>query len=577
MILHGRIKKRIVAALTAIMALACANATVFAADSVRVIKDVKAQETLMIQGYNSEDDDTVVYGSYLGAYTENGKKSYFRATFAEKRDKDESDDSIIAAMNSKYRKQFPSEVGFSTYKVTESVVENGRKIMLIEAVTTKKIFTVDYNYYAHAMVTKNTSGAYELSYRRTMSDAKLLDAKTTVDEFLNKAKKPAPDKTLFSSWKKEVAESSIWTSVEQTADFSGGYVVFVVRDSSKKDYADAEIIENKAANGQMVDIPKNTDKYINITLDESYNSGVEKGATKVKAENGQYHVVVLKGTKRPQTALKITKQPANATVTKSGANATLSVTAQGDGLTYAWYTKKANAKNFSAVKGANASTLKVAVTKNNSKSQFYCQVKDKYGKSVNSKAVTVELRTPLKLTKQPTDVYADKSGAKVTVKVTAQGDDLKYTWYEKDAKASKFTKSKVSKTASYSVAVSKKNSGRQVYCVVSDSHGKSVTSKKATITLRTPLKITTNLKNIKVKKAGNKATLTLKAQGDGLKYTWYVKGPKAKKFTKTTASKTNTLKMTVAKNASGTKVYCVVTDKYGRKVTSKTVTVSIKK
>ena len=71
--------------------------------------------------------------------------------------------------------------------------------------------------------------------------------------------------------------------------------------------------------------------------------------------------------------------------------------------------------------------------------------------------------------------------AKVTVK--AVGDGLKYTWYYKNKGASKFTKASTT-SATYSVKMTSKVNGRQVYCVVKDKYGKTVKTSTATLKLK---------------------------------------------------------------------------------------------
>ena len=109
--------------------------------------------------------------------------------------------------------------------------------------------------------------------------------------------------------------------------------------------------------------------------------------------------------------------------------------------------------------------------------QVYCIVKDKYGNKVKTK--TAYLRMEASIITQPKSVaVASGKTAKVTVK--AAGEGLDYTWYVKDKGASKFKKSSVD-GASYSVKVTSKNSGRQVYCIVTDMHGNTAKTKTVTI------------------------------------------------------------------------------------------------
>jgi hypothetical protein len=86
--------------------------------------------------------------------------------------------------------------------------------------------------------------------------------------------------------------------------------------------------------------------------------------------------------------------------------------------------------------------------------------------------------------------------------------------------------------------------------------------------------ITTQPKTVTVKKDAT-AKVTVKAAGDGLKYTWYYKNAGAKKFTKAT-TKTATYSAKMTNTVKNRQVYCVVKDKYGNTVTSKTVTLKMK-
>ena len=81
--------------------------------------------------------------------------------------------------------------------------------------------------------------------------------------------------------------------------------------------------------------------------------------------------------------------------------------------------------------------------------------------------------------------------------------------------------------------------------------------------------IKTQPKSVTVKN-GAKAKVTVKALGDGLTYTWYYKDPGQLKYKKSSnTSATYTAEMKSSRN--GRKVYCIVKDKYGKTVQTKTV------
>lgn len=266
----------------------------------------------------------------------------------------------------------------------------------------------------------------------------------------------------------------------------------------------------------------------------------------------------------------ITTQPKNANAAKAGGTATTKVVASGDGLTYAWYYKDKGSSSFTKGKITTAA-YSITMTEARNGRQVYCRVKDKYGNTVKSNTVTLGIRA--KITTQPKNAKAAQAGAKVTVKVAASGDGLKYVWYYKDRSATSFTKSTVT-TASYSVTMKAAMNGRLVYCAVTDKYGNTVKSKKVVLSIATPATILVQPSNVRVATTGAKATTTIVAMGDGLTYAWYYKDRGSTSFTKgTTTAATYNLTMTADKN--GRQIYCVVKDKYGNSVKSNTVTLSI--
>ena len=91
-----------------------------------------------------------------------------------------------------------------------------------------------------------------------------------------------------------------------------------------------------------------------------------------------------------------------------------------------------------------------------------------------------------------------------------------------------------------------------------------------TIVYAASLKITTQPKT-SYTAYGSTAKATVKATGSGLKYTWYVKSASSSKYKKTSVTKsTYSVKMT--DSSKNSKVYCVVKDKKGKSIKSKTVT-----
>lgn len=267
------------------------------------------------------------------------------------------------------------------------------------------------------------------------------------------------------------------------------------------------------------------------------------------------------------TPVQIQTQP-KATDTKLGGTARLRVAATGDGLTYKWCYKNVGQTKYteSTQTGPVYSVKMSAATRNQ---WVCCLITDRYGVTVKSDVVL--LRMAATVTKQPATAFARYgTNAKVTVK--AAGDGLTYTWYHKNAGAAKFTRA-AGKTATYVVKMNGKTKDRHVYCVITDRYGNAVKTK--TVQLRMAASVYTQPKNVTVAKRA-KATVRLTALGDGLAYRWYYKDPGDAKFT--LAPKITGRSYSAVMNAArnGRKVYCVVSDCYGKTVKSTVVTLRMK-
>ena len=268
-----------------------------------------------------------------------------------------------------------------------------------------------------------------------------------------------------------------------------------------------------------------------------------------------------------RTALAVTAQPKNASAA-DGATVRTSVTASGDGLTYQWYIRNPGKTAFSmssVTKAVYSCKMSAAADGR----QVYCVVTDRYGGSVESAVATLTMAGP-KITVQPKSVSV-AVGAAARTSVTASGDGLTYQWYLKNPGRTAFSESSVTKAA-YSCKMSAAADGRQLYCVVTDSSGVSVTSDTVTLTMTGP-KITVQPKSVSVAD-GATARTSVTASGDGLTYQWYIKNPGKTTFSKSSVTKAAySCRMSAA--AAGRQLYCVVTDSSGNSVTSRTVTISM--
>ena len=180
--------------------------------------------------------------------------------------------------------------------------------------------------------------------------------------------------------------------------------------------------------------------------------------------------------------LKITQQPQSVTVAKAGDTATVSIGVEGEGLKYTWYYCNKGSNNWTE-SSIHKAVVNVAVTEARYGRQMYCVIKDKYNRTVTSKTITLTFDTGLRITQSPVDTEVENEGDTAKLKIVAEGKGKTYTWYYRNAGATKWVKSSVT-SSSYSTAMSAARDGRQVYCIVKDKYGVTVATDPVTLTIK---------------------------------------------------------------------------------------------
>ncbi len=180
------------------------------------------------------------------------------------------------------------------------------------------------------------------------------------------------------------------------------------------------------------------------------------------------------------TPLTITTQPKNASAA-DGKNVSVTVKAEGDGVTYQWYIKnKGDSKYSKSSITSNVYQTNMSAEKDGRILQ--CVIKDKYGNMVKSDVVTITMKNPLKITQQPVNTSA-ANGETVKVTVKASGDGVTYQWYIKNKGDSKYTKSSITSNV-YQTNMTAAKDGRILQCVIKDKYGNMVKSDIVTITIK---------------------------------------------------------------------------------------------
>ncbi|MBE6823955.1 MAG: hypothetical protein E7513_01275 [Ruminococcaceae bacterium] len=178
----------------------------------------------------------------------------------------------------------------------------------------------------------------------------------------------------------------------------------------------------------------------------------------------------------------------------------------------------------------------------------------------------------VKITKQPVSV-AVPNGYAAKVTVSATGTGLKYNWYYKSVGETEYSLTKSFTGNSYSVEMNNSRDGRKIYCVITDKQGNSVKSNTVTISKGGYATITKQPVSVSAPN-GYTAKVTVSATGNGLKYQWYYKNAGDSKYSLTKTFTGNYYSVKMNNDRNGRKIYCKITDKYGKSVKSTAVTIS---
>ncbi|MCP9612473.1 DUF5074 domain-containing protein [Coprobacter tertius] len=164
----------------------------------------------------------------------------------------------------------------------------------------------------------------------------------------------------------------------------------------------------------------------------------------------------------------ITEQPTAVNVSE-GETITLSVTANGELVTYQWY------KDEVALESKTSDKLIIESASLNDAGNYYCTVSNVSG-SVTSNKVEVKV-TPKapEITAQPVDVSV-KEGEKISLSIEVTGTDISYQWF-KDEVAIADAASNI-----FEIASATKDDAGEYYCVVTNTTA-SVTSDKVKVTI----------------------------------------------------------------------------------------------
>lgn len=228
--------------------------------------------------------------------------------------------------------------------------------------------------------------------------------------------------------------------------------------------------EDSAGNITNIDLTKD----VRQTSDGVYYFDVKstKGTNYLRLENDGGALVPYTIWIEPfkNEPLTITKQPESVGLANSQW-VTVKVEASGELLSYAWYVKNYGETEFTQT-STYERTYHTVVNDDNCYQQLYCVITDAYGNTVKSDTISLYILTILK---QPEHTAAE-IGEKAVVQVEALGDGLTYQWYTKNKADTTFALDPAATGNSYSFTMDAAQSGKKMYCIITDRFGNTVQS-----------------------------------------------------------------------------------------------------
>lgn len=258
-----------------------------------------------------------------------------------------------------------------------------------------------------------------------------------------------------------------------------------------------------------------------------------------------------------------------------GKKFTLSVQAHGDGVKYQWQMLEGGDWKDSTLTGNKTAKLTVPGTREMHNACFRCVVSDQYADQIVSRETRLALKEAPVINTNPEPSIEVFENETVKMSVAASGGGLKYQW--KKYSGGSWGNISGATDSTYKFTTKIADNGKKFRCEVTDMFGRKVTSATTVLTVKRVLKFTTQPVGAKVNE-NVKATMSVVAAGDGVKYQWEEsENGQNDSWTATTASGNTTAKLTVTGTEDTKDKYyrCVITDKYGISEASDSVRLTV--
>jgi|GEM_PF-4817591 len=249
---------------------------------------------------------------------------------------------------------------------------------------------------------------------------------------------------------------------------------------------------------------------------------------------------------------------------------------EGEELSYQWYYRDAGKEKWSKSSETDECYDSYSLTMNRAGRELYCVASDPYGRSITSRIVTMDFDVPEgwtgpEILAEPEN-WAGVMGEYPDVTFSVEGTELSYQWYYRDAGEETWHKSSEKDECYDSYPLTTSRAGRELYCVVTDPYGFSVTSGIVTMDFDVPEDWTgPEILAEPASWAGNMdeyPAITFSVEGEGVSYQWYYRDAGEETWHKSSETDDCYNAYPLSSARAGREVFCVATDQYGFSVTS---------
>jgi PKD repeat protein len=258
------------------------------------------------------------------------------------------------------------------------------------------------------------------------------------------------------------------------------------------------------------------------------------------------------------TAAAFSSQPSNQNVV-SGNSATFSATASGTPVpTYQWQNSVDGGANWNNVTAATGSTYTFTTASNQNGWQYRCVASNGCGSPAYSTAAILSVCTPPVVNTNPANQNAT-AGQSATFTVTASGVPApSYQWQNSTDGGTTFSDVPGATAATYTFTTASNQNGWYYRCVASNGCASPAVSSSALLSVCTPAAITANPSNQNVT-AGQSASFTASATGDGVLYLWQYSSDGGGNWNDIATANAATYSFTTASNQNGWQYRCRAT------------------